>query len=474
MGLTKNLGWISKYLTLDSAGAATFSSSVSAVSHKANVGYGDVSFSAYYGGALIQPTTTNGAVYIGYSYDTVSLEVGGTGTFKSSVQSNKFIVPNIDNGTSSSPYYSPVITNGISTNESSILFGNAFVNNAGTYMKFRVNSSVGNSTPIDALTINSLGNIGIGTTNPGKTLTISYSSAGNDALSIINTNTNGRSWYVGDGAGIAAGNFSIYDATAAALRFSIASSGAATFASSIKAKNAQIAGTSGGYTTGDNPMIGLGDVPSTGTFGTIEHPFGDKMKFNTYHGFDFKVANGGASPVTALLINSTRAATFASSITVNGGQITFPASQIPHSDPNTLDDYEEGSWSPGLAGTVSGVAVMNGITAGRYTKIGNKVTATAQIQWNGITGTITGNVIIQGLPFSSISGGSRCCGSMGAVASGMAFPSGYSGGWVYLMDPGTSFVYVISDSSTGQGYTHAPVVGSSGTVYALTITYFTI
>ena len=65
----------------------------------------------------------------------------------------------------------------------------------------------------------------------------------------------------------------------------------------------KIRGASGGYTTGDNPMISLGADAATNTFGTIEMPFGDKLILNAYHGFNFKVSNSGASPVEAFRIN---------------------------------------------------------------------------------------------------------------------------------------------------------------------------
>jgi len=91
--------------------------------------------------------------------------------------------------------------------------------------------------------------------------------------------------------------------------------GAATFASSVTAKNNRIIGVSGGYTTGDNPMLSFGDVPITNTFGVVEVPFGNKMIFNMYHGYIFKVSNNGASPVEAFRINIDRTATFSDTVT---------------------------------------------------------------------------------------------------------------------------------------------------------------
>jgi hypothetical protein len=55
----------------------------------------------------------------------------------------------------------------------------------------------------------------------------------------------------------------------------------------------------------------------------------------------------------------------------SGAGITFPASQSASTDANTLDDYEEGSWTPVV---VSGSGTMTSYTSvGGYTKIGNLI-----------------------------------------------------------------------------------------------------
>ncbi len=77
-------------------------------------------------------------------------------------------------GTTASPYYDKVLYGGINgANESSILFGNSFANNNGTYMKLRVNSTAGSSTPIDALTINPDGSANFVSTVSGSNATSS-------------------------------------------------------------------------------------------------------------------------------------------------------------------------------------------------------------------------------------------------------------------------------------------------------------
>ena len=118
---------------------------------------------------------------------------------------------------------------------------------------------------------------------------------------------------------VSSGNVLIGTTTDAGYKLDV--NGTARVQGAIQTRNLQIAGASGGYTTGDNPMIGLGSAPVTNTFGTIEAPFGDKMVFNQYHGYKFKVSNNGASPVDALVINIDRTATFSNSIAI-GNPVT--------------------------------------------------------------------------------------------------------------------------------------------------------
>lgn len=85
---------------------------------------------------------------------------------------------------------------------------------------------------------------------------------------------------------------------------------------------------------------------------------------------------------------------------VNG--IVFPASQVASANANTLDDYEEGSWSPllGSDGTDSGQTIT---ATGTYVKIGKVVTINFTI-WLQVVGTLGGtNAYIKGLPFSATS-----------------------------------------------------------------------
>jgi hypothetical protein len=87
----------------------------------------------------------------------------------------------------------------------------------------------------------------------------------------------------------------------------------------------------------------------------------------------------------------TGASTFVSNIaspiitgTMNlaGGQIKFPATQNSSADANTLDDYEEGTWSPIISGVLTGFTYSSG---GQYTKIGRLIHITGYIKYTNVS-----------------------------------------------------------------------------------------
>ena len=85
----------------------------------------------------------------------------------------------------------------------------------------------------------------------------------------------------------------------------------------------------------------------------------------------------------------------------SGTGISFPATQSAVSDANTLDDYEEGTWTPVMAGSSSNPTV-NGLsnTQGYYVKIGKTVWLWWYLSRSSITGG-SGSLRITGLPFAA-------------------------------------------------------------------------
>lgn len=106
-----------------------------------------------------------------------------------------------------------------------------------------------------------------------------------------------------------------------------------------------------------------------------------------------RITSGGR-----LLVGTTTENASGGVIQVSNG-ITFPATQSASSDANTLDDYEEGEFTPTATFTTPGT-VSTASAVGVYTKIGNVVTVMGRI---AVTkGTASGDVVMGGLPFASI------------------------------------------------------------------------
>ena len=76
----------------------------------------------------------------------------------------------------------------------------------------------------------------------------------------------------------------------------------------------------------------------------------------------------------------------------SGAGITFPATQSASSNANTLDDYEEGTWTPTSANVTFSSAT------GYYTKIGRVVQFACWITFPSTADT--NSAVIGGLPFT--------------------------------------------------------------------------
>lgn len=84
---------------------------------------------------------------------------------------------------------------------------------------------------------------------------------------------------------------------------------------------------------------------------------------------------------------------------VSGTGISFPATQSASSDANTLDDYEEGTWTPYISFGFGTAGQTYSNQQGYYTKIGNLVTATCYASLSN-KGSSVGTARLEGLPFT--------------------------------------------------------------------------
>ena len=108
-----------------------------------------------------------------------------------------------------------------------------------------------------------------------------------------------------------------------------------------------------------------------------------------------------------LLVGTTSATSGGGVLQVSNG-ITFPATQSASSNANTLDDYEEGTWTPSFT-LDSGSATASSNT-GSYVKIGNQVTVTLTITFSVPSAADMND--ITGLPFTVSSLSQRGVGAV--------------------------------------------------------------
>jgi hypothetical protein len=85
-----------------------------------------------------------------------------------------------------------------------------------------------------------------------------------------------------------------------------------------------------------------------------------------------------------------------------GGQIKFPATQNASSDANTLDDYEEGTFTPNQGAGLTVIGTFG--SSGTYTKVGRLVTVIGIVTGSTSIASSNGGAICSNLPFTSAAG----------------------------------------------------------------------
>jgi hypothetical protein len=143
------------------------------------------------------------------------------------------------------------------------------------------------------------------------------------------------------------------------------------------------------------------NIRNWGLFGNVAN-FGDMIwKVSAARGGDARAGTSVMDFNYAGAVNVPGAFS-AGAITTAAG-VTFPATQSASADANTLDDYEEGTFTPTFTFSTPGdLDIAYSQQVGVYTKVGNRV----DIMFNLRTSTFThssasGNLAIKTLPFTS-------------------------------------------------------------------------
>ena len=131
-------------------------------------------------------------------------------------------------------------------------------------------------------------------------------------------------------------------------------------------------------------------VPLNGFLGT--------MAFQDSAGVNIDLAAINTAAINTAAISSAAVTAFSNVPLLTGGGLKFPPTQVASADPNTLDDYEEGTWTPVL----NGFKIIGATTvSGQYTKIGRIVYLRCSISAATSIASTAATSNITGLPFSS-------------------------------------------------------------------------
>jgi hypothetical protein len=308
----------------------------------------------------------------------------------------------------------------------------------GMYALYFNTGSNNNAIGYTALYTNTTGsfNVALGNGTAGSTTgalsantTGSYNTAlGNSAL-LSNTTANNNT-AVGYQAGytnqtgsrsVLMGSTAGYAATAldgdTHIGYSAGSSQTTGFANTFVGSRGSASNNEGAgkaVTTGTyNTFIGgsAGGVVTTGSKNTILGNYsGNAGGLDIRTASNYVVLSDGDGSIVA---STKTAQTFAlQGGTLSAGTgIAFPATQSASTDANTLDDYEEGTWTP-IITRDGGGAVLTYTSDGTYTKVGRLVTVAGVITISVVVSQGTGNWYFDGLPFTQ-GATYRGCGSVG-------------------------------------------------------------
>jgi hypothetical protein len=183
----------------------------------------------------------------------------------------------------------------------------------------------------------------------------------------------------------------------------------------INATKKQVAGSA--LTFSGSALAVTGAVNATASSGGVS-----TLRQNSATGTGLTIIPGADTNYAALTINNAAdslnkiqmygngTAYFAGNLSVGGATpstsgagITFPATQSASTDVNTLDDYEEGTFSPTISFGSASVGITYSDQKGTYVKVGGNVFINVYLRLSS-KGSSTGQMAVAGFPFATASG----------------------------------------------------------------------
>jgi predicted RecA/RadA family phage recombinase len=119
-----------------------------------------------------------------------------------------------------------------------------------------------------------------------------------------------------------------------------------------------------------------------------------------------------------LSTNYARSVALYGALPVTGTGITFPATQSASSDANTLDDYEEGTFTPSVSAASGSYTTTT--SSGKYVKVGRLVTIRMRVDIT-TNGTAANAMILGNIPFPTTDNNDFAGGTREDVSTGYTY-----------------------------------------------------
>lgn len=165
---------------------------------------------------------------------------------------------------------------------------------------------------------------------------------------------------------------------------------------------------------------------------------------------------------TALNLKANLASPTFTGIVTTAGQIAFPAAQNPSANANTLDDYEEGTYTPTWTGATTNPVLGNGTMTADYVKVGQLVRCSLRIDM-GSTTTYGSGVWSFTPPFTA--------SAANDVGSAYAFDAGTANRVGAVQFASTTAMRLVSDLGPDNWGASIPHVWANGDRFQATIVY---